>query len=102
MARLSLAIVRKMCWPHGRPKAFRTSGGAAASTSTCGRGDFRRLSQPLTNHQRDIVGGGRALAEFCQRGFDPIADAARRSIEVAGHYFIKPGGSKLFARWIHR
>src|SRR5207237_2219949 len=53
------------------------------------------------NYQRDVIGGGRALAEFCEGRFDTVAYAAGRGVEVARYYFIESRRAKFFAAWIH-
>src|SRR2546430_3083023 len=69
---------------------------------TRGRGgDFHGFGQALDDYQGYVIGGGGALAEFCEGRFDAVAYAARGGIEVASYYFIESRRAKFFAVWIH-
>src|SRR5712692_10369776 len=58
-------------------------------------GGFFRLT--LDDHQRDVVGGAYALRKFRQRGFDPVANARRRGVDIARDYFVESCRSELLS-----
>ena len=61
----------------------------------------RNVPQGLAfyDDERDVVRGRSALCPFCERGFDAVADAGRRGVEVIRNYLIQPLRTKLFALW---
>src|SRR5258705_12039627 len=57
-----------------------------------------RLGLPFADHQRNIVGGSRALSKLCQCRLDSIAYACGRGVNVARDHLVKSRRTKLFAR----
>ena len=67
-----------------------------------GAGAEFRFRLPLHDHERDVVGGARALRELRQRRLNSIANPGRRRIDIPRNNFIQPRRAKLLSTRTNR